>query len=381
VGQVAIELRRSWPSSRFRALLLYRVFRSFLFLLSAETAHRFVLGTLRLFTMLPGALWLLRWLFDVDDPRLRVRALGLELSSPVGLAAGLDKDAEVFEGFGALGFGFVEIGTVTALGQPGNPRPRLFRLPRDRALINRMGFNNHGAEAAARRLARKRSTVVGANIGRSKVTANEAAVADYVQSAEALAPHADYMVLNVSSPNTPSLRELQAVQALRPLISGVQQAISRAAPGRVVPLLLKLAPDLHDDDLDAIADLALELGLEGLIATNTTIGRAGLSTPAAAVEALGNGGLSGAPLRERSMAVLRRLRSRVGDKLLLIAAGGIETADDAWERIEAGATLVQLYSAFVYDGPSLPSRIARGLAERVTSAGLTNISKAIGRRA
>jgi dihydroorotate dehydrogenase len=185
----------------------------------------------------------------------------------------------------------------------------------------------------------------------------------------------------VSSPNTPSLRELQAVQALRPLITGVQQAISRAAPGRVVPLLLKLAPDLHDDDLDAIADLALELGLQGLIATNTTIGRGGLSTPAAAVEALGNGGLSGAPLRERSLAVLRRLRSRVGSKLLLIAAGGIETADDAWERIEAGASLVQLYSAFVYDGPSLPSRIARGLAERVTSAGLTNITEAVGRRA
>jgi dihydroorotate dehydrogenase len=361
--------------------LLYRVFRTFLFLLSAETAHRLALGALRLFTMLPGALWLLRRLFAVDDPRLRVRALGLELSSPVGLAAGLDKDAEVFEGFGALGFGFVEIGTVTALAQPGNPRPRLFRLPRDRALINRMGFNNHGAEAAARRLARTRSTVVGANIGRSKVTSNEAAVADYVQSAEVLAPHADYMVLNVSSPNTPSLRELQAVQALRPLITGVQQAISRAAPGRVVPLLLKLAPDLHDDDLDDIADLALELGLQGLIATNTTIGRGGLSTPAAAVEALGNGGLSGAPLRERSLAVLRRLRSRVGSKLLLIAAGGIETADDAWERIEAGASLVQLYSAFVYDGPSLPSRIARGLAERVTSAGLTNITEAVGRRA
>ena len=361
--------------------MLYRLFRSLLFLLSAETAHRLTLATLALFSRVPGALWLLRSLFDVDDARLRVRALGLDLRSPVGLAAGLDKDAEVFEGLGALGFGFVEIGTVTALAQPGNPLPRLFRLPRDRALINRMGFNNHGARAAAERLSRSRRTLVGANIGRSKVTPNEAAVADYVQSAELLAPHADYMVINVSSPNTPSLRELQAVEALRPLISGVQQAISRVAPGRAVPLLLKVAPDLHDDDLDAIADLALELELQGLIATNTTIGRGGLTTPAAEVEALGNGGLSGAPLRQRSLAVLRRLRARVGDRMLLVAAGGIETADDAWQRIRAGATLVQIYSAFVYDGPSLPSRIARGLAEHVTRAGLSNISEAIGRDA
>jgi dihydroorotate dehydrogenase len=366
-------------SSRFRAPLFYRLFRSFLFLLGAETAHRLTLATLGMFSRLPGALWLLRQLFDVDDARLRVRALGLELRSPVGLAAGLDKDAVVFEGLGALGFGFVEIGTVTALAQPGNPRPRLFRLPRDRALINRMGFNNHGAQAAARRLAGPRRTLVGANIGRSKLTPNEAAVSDYVQSAELLAPHADYMVINVSSPNTPALRELQAVEALRPLIRGVQQAILRVAPGRAVPLLLKVAPDLHDDDLDAIADLALELELQGLIATNTTIGRGGLTTPAAKVEALGNGGLSGAPLRERSLQVLRRLRARLGDRMLLVAAGGIETADDAWQRIQAGATLVQIYSAFVYDGPGLPSRIARGLAERVTAAGLANVSEAIGR--
>jgi dihydroorotate dehydrogenase len=220
--------------------------------------------------------------------------------------------------------------------------------------------------------------VVGANIGRSKVTPNEAAVADYVTSTEALAPHADYMVINVSSPNTPSLRELQAVEQLRPLISGVRDAIERVTPGRHVPLLLKVAPDLHDADIDAIADLALELRIAGIIATNTTISRSGLSTPEAEVAALGNGGLSGAPLRERSLNVLKRLRARVGDRLLLVAAGGIETADDAWQRIVAGATLVQVYSALIYDGPSLPSRIARGLAERVASAGLANISEAVG---
>jgi dihydroorotate dehydrogenase len=310
-----------------------------------------------------------------------VRALGRELASPIGLAAGLDKDAEVFEGFGALGFGFVEIGTVTSLAQPGNPRPRLFRLPLDRALINRMGFNNHGAKAAAARLAGQRRTVVGANIGRSKVTPNEGAVADYVTSTEALAPHADYMVINVSSPNTPSLRELQAIEQLRPLISGVQQAIRRVVPARPLPLLLKVAPDLHDADIDAIADLSLELGLDGIIATNTTIARTGLATSAEEVAAIGNGGLSGAPLRARSLEVLRRLRARVGSRLLLVAAGGIENADDAWQRICAGASLVQIYSAFIYEGPSLPSRIARGLAEHVTRAGLKNISEAVGRDA
>jgi dihydroorotate dehydrogenase len=359
--------------------LFYRLFRSFLFMLSAETAHRLTLGTLRLVSLVPGVLWLLRQVLGApNDPRLRVRALGRELSSPVGLAAGLDKDAEVFEAFGAIGFGFVEVGTVTALAQPGNPRPRLFRLPRDRALVNRMGFNNHGAHAAAARLSKPRQSVVGANIGRSKLTPNEGAVADYVQSAEALAPHADYMVVNVSSPNTPNLRELQAVEQLRPLLGGVKQALLRASPERKVPLLLKLAPDLHDEDLDAIADLALELQIDGLIATNTTIGRQGLRTPAAEVEALGAGGLSGAPLRARSLEVLRRLRRRVGDRLLLIGAGGIETAEDAWQRILAGATLVQVYSALIYDGPTLPGRIARGLAERAKNAGFSNISEAIG---
>jgi len=361
--------------------LLYRLFRSLVFSLSAETAHRLTLSSLRLVTLVPGVLWLLRRLFSVQDPRLRLRALGLDLSSPVGLAAGLDKDAEVFDAFGALGFGFVEVGTVTALAQPGNPRPRLFRLPRDRALLNRMGFNNHGAAAAARRLARPRATVVGANIGRSKLTPNEAAVADYVTSTEALAPHADYMVVNVSSPNTPSLRELQAIEQLRPLITGVQAALRRAAPERAVPLLLKVAPDLHDADIDAIAELALELGIDGIIATNTTIGRGGLTTPEAEVTALGNGGLSGAPLRERSLHVLRRLRAKVGSRLVLVAAGGIETAEDAWQRICAGATLVQVYSALIYDGPALPGRIARGLGERVKTAGLSSISEAIGRDA
>jgi dihydroorotate dehydrogenase len=361
--------------------LLYRLFRSLLFSFQAETAHRLTLGALRWFSLLPGSLWLMRLLFGVSDPRLRLKALGLDLASPIGLAAGLDKDAEVFEAFGAMGFGFVEVGTVTSLAQPGNPEPRLFRLPQDRALLNRMGFNNHGSAAAARKLSGPRKTVVGANIGRSKVTPNEQAVADYVTSTELLGPHADYMVINVSSPNTPNLRELQAVETLRPLISGVQQALKRAVPARHVPLLLKIAPDLHDQDIDAIADLALELGIDGLIATNTTISRAGLTTPQKDVEALGAGGISGEPLKERSLQVLRRLRGRVGNRLVLVAAGGIATADDAWQRILAGATLVQVYSAFIYGGPGLPGQIARGLQKRLSDTGFANISEAIGRGA
>jgi dihydroorotate dehydrogenase len=244
-----------------------------------------------------------------------------------------------------------------------------------------MGFNNHGAEAAARRLSGPRQTVVGANIGRSKLTPNDAAVADYATSTKALAAHADYLVINVSSPNTPALRELQAIEQLRPLIAGVQEALRLAAGERPLPLLLKVAPDLHDEDVDAIADLALELGLQGIIATNTTVSREGLATPPSEVAALGNGGLSGAPLRERSLHVLKRLRSRVGDRLVLVAAGGIETADDAWQRIQAGASLVQVYSALIYDGPSLHGRIARGLASRVSHAGLSNIAQAVGRSA
>jgi len=351
-----------------------------LFALSAENAHRLGMACLRVASALPLVLGVLRRWSGATEPLLRIRALGLDLSSPLGLAAGLDKDAEAFEALGALGFAFVEIGTVTALAQPGNARPRLFRLPIDRALINRMGFNNHGAQAAHARLAKPRTTLVGVNIGRSKLTPNEAAVADYVQSAERLAPHADYMVINVSSPNTPSLRDLQAVEQLRPLIVGVQAAVRRVAPSRNVPLLLKVAPDLADADVDAIADLALELKVDGIIATNTTLSRDGLLSSASDIEGCGAGGLSGAPLKERSMAVLRRLRAKVGDKLVLVAVGGIETGEDAWQRILAGATLVQVYSALIYAGPSLPRRIRRELADRVRSAGLPNVSAAIGER-
>lgn len=346
--------------------MLYRwLIRPLLYLLPAETAHRWVMAGLRLALAVPGLLWLLRR-FSAFSQATRVQALGLEFPSPVGLAAGFDKDAEVFEALGALGFGFVEVGTITGEPQPGNPRPRLFRLPADRALINRMGFNNQGAEAAARRLARApdRRTLLGINIGKTKVVPAESAADDYAKSARLLGPFADYMVINVSSPNTPGLRDLQAVESLRPIARAVRDALDAAVPERRVPLLVKIAPDLEDADILAVADLALELGLEGIIATNTTIRREGLKSSADEVNACGAGGLSGAPLKERSLAVLRLLQERVGTRLTLISVGGIETADDAAERLRAGATLVQLYSALVYEGPSLPGHITRELAKR-----------------
>ncbi|MGD8859693.1 MAG: quinone-dependent dihydroorotate dehydrogenase [Myxococcales bacterium] len=342
--------------------MLYRLLRPLLYLLPAETAHRLVMGAMALLSRLPFGPGLLRALYGAPDPSLRVEALGLSLPSPLGLAAGLDKDAEAYEAFGALGFGFVEVGTITAQAQPGNPRPRLFRLVRDRALINRMGFNNHGAEAARRRLqGRSRGTVVGVNLGKTKVVPAERAVEDYVQSARLLGPLADYVVINVSSPNTPGLRDLQAVEHLRPLLGAVREALDGAVAERRVALLVKIAPDLADADVDAVADLSLELGLDGIIATNTTIAREGLATPSEEVERCGAGGLSGAPLKQRSLEVLRRLRARVGERLVLISVGGIETADEARERLQAGATLVQLYTALIYGGPSLPGRINRGL--------------------
>jgi len=358
--------------------MLYRVLvRPFLYALPAETAHRLVMHGLALLSRIAPVVALVRRLFVVRDPRLAVTACGLRFRNPIGLAAGLDKDGEAYPLLAALGFGFVEVGTLTAQTQPGNPKPRLFRLIRDRALINRMGFNNHGARAAAARLKRHslRSDPLGINIGKTKLIANEAALADYAQSAALLAEAADYMVINVSSPNTPGLRDLQAVAALRPLLTHVRHVLDTACPQRRVPLLLKIAPDLSDDAVDAIADLALELALDGIIATNTTLSRAGLATDAAAVAACGAGGLSGPVLKPRALAVLRRLRARVDDRVVLVAVGGIETADDVWDYIQAGATLVQLYTALIYQGPSLPSRLARELSAKLERAGLSSISE------
>jgi dihydroorotate dehydrogenase len=356
-------------------LLYVRVLARF----DPETIHVLTaraLGTLG--RLAPGPLHaLLRALAGATapDPRLRVSAFGLEFPSPLGVAAGLDKNLDWFEELGALGFGYVEIGTVTAEPQPGNPRPRIHRLPADRALLNSMGFPNDGAEAAARRLRRSRRTLVAVNVGRSKVATD--AEADYRHSVTLLAPHADLLVLNVSSPNTPGLRDLQAVDVLRALVQSVRSALDDC--GAHPPLLVKIAPDLDDEAVDAIADVAIELSLDGLVCTNTTISRDGLASPEALTAR--PGGISGAPLKRRSLEVLRRVRARVGDRVVLVSVGGVEGPDDALARIRAGATLVQAYTGFVYGGPSWPSEINRGLSERLRSVGAQSIQDLVGTEA
>jgi dihydroorotate dehydrogenase len=339
--------------------------------LPAEGTHRAAFSLIRAVPDIPGLAWALRQALEPRDPSLRVRALGLDFPGPLGLAAGFDKDGEGILGLAALGFSFIEVGTVTARPQPGNPKPRMFRFPEERALVNRMGFNNHGAAALSARLRALRAApgekpIIGVNIGKTKVVPEDEAVADYVTSARLVADVADYVVVNVSSPNTPGLRNLQAADKLRPILAGVRAALDEASPRRRVPLLVKIAPDLADSDIDEVADLALDLGLDGIIATNTTISREGLRDIAAVADA-GPGGMSGAPLRQRSLDVLTRLHDRCGKRLTLIAAGGISTPADAEACLAAGATLLQAYTAFVYEGPLWPSRVQRGLAARLRS--------------
>jgi len=356
--------------------VIYRLlYTTLLSRLDAERVHRLTARGLIALDRIPPVRALLRRLLAPRDPALRVRALGCDFPSPLGLAAGFDKDAGAFAAYASLGFGFVEVGTITAEGQPGNAGTRIFRLTRERALVNRMGFPNAGAEAAAARL-RERSAgapVVGVNVGKTR--AAQDAAADYRASVGRLAPHADYLVLNVSSPNTPGLRDMQAVDQLAELIAAVRAELDGA--GQRPPLLVKIAPDLSDEDVDAIADLALRERLDGLIATNTTIDRGALRDPTAP-DVPTEGGISGAPLRPRALAVLRRLHARTQGRLTLIAVGGIETPDDAWERIRAGATLVQAYTGFVYGGPLWPRRVNRGLAQRVRAAGLASVGEVVG---
>ncbi|MCT9819919.1 quinone-dependent dihydroorotate dehydrogenase [Microbacterium sp. W1N] len=336
------------------------IFRTFFVPMDAEVAHHVVVPVIRAFGVWPIAPVLRA--FTRPAPALRTEALGLVFDSPFGVAAGFDKNVKMTAGLHALGFGHVEVGTVTAIAQEGNPKPRLFRLVPDRALVNRMGFNNDGAAAVARRLEkarrRRRRAVIGVNIGKSRVVDVADATDDYLVSTRLLAPLADYLVVNVSSPNTPGLRGLQAVETLRPLLAAVHEAAG------ATPLLVKIAPDLPDDEVQAIARLAVDLGLAGIVATNTTIARDGLVTDPAKIEAAGAGGLSGAPLRARALEVLRVVRAAVPAEFCVIAAGGVETAADVQERLDAGATLVQGYSGFIFRGPLWARQINRGLAAR-----------------
>lgn len=349
---------------------MYAALRQALFLVAPERIHTLVFGALRAATATGSARRELGRRLAPHDPVLASTVFGAHFPGPLGLAAGFDKDGMGLNTWGALGFGYAEVGTVTAQPQPGNPQPRLFRLAQDRALLNRMGFNNHGAGQLALQLARHRPDVpIGVNIGKSKVTPPELAADDYRASARLLGPLATYLVVNVSSPNTPGLRDLQAVDSLRPILSAVLAETT-------VPVLVKIAPDLSDEDVDAVADLAVELGLAGIVATNTTISRAGLRTPG--VEELGPGGISGPPVARRALEILRRLYARVGDRLVLISVGGIETADDAWERITAGASLLQGYTGFIYGGGLWAKEIHDGIAARLHAGGFSSLSDAVG---
>lgn len=338
---------------------MYRfIFSAFLSKLDPERAHHLAFAVIRSLPRVGVGALISR--FTRPDPELAVEALGLRFASPFGIAAGFDKDARGIHGLGQLGFGHVEIGTVTALAQPGNERPRVFRLVADRALINRMGFNNDGADAVAPRLraaaARSKRPVIGVNIGKSRVVDVDDAVEDYLRSTRLLAPLADYLVVNVSSPNTPGLRGLQELDRLAPLLTAVRDAAG------ATPVLVKIAPDVTDDQAERIADLVVSLSLAGIIATNTTLSREGLVTAPDIIERAGAGGVSGPPVKARSMELLRLLRRALPPEVCIISVGGVESAADVAERLAAGATLVQGYTAFIYRGPLWARQINRGLA-------------------
>jgi dihydroorotate dehydrogenase len=353
---------------------MYRIARVLLFLLPAEAAHRLGMGVLALLSHFPRLCGWLRHRMAPPRPQLAIQFAGLHFDHPVGLAAGLDKDGEALPGLFGLGFAAVEIGTVTPRPQPGNPRPRLFRLTQARALINRMGFNSQGVVRVAARLGRTswRGGPVGVNLGKNKETPLERALDDYQAAARALAPHGDYVVINASSPNTPGLRTLQAPDQLKALLLGVRQVLDEVTPGK--PLFLKIAPDLEPEAVDAVVDVAVECRVAGLIATNTTLTRPATGHPQASEE----GGLSGAPLRERSTEVLQRAFQRAAGRLGLIGVGGVMTAEDLYEKIRAGASVVQVYTGFIYAGPAFVRSLLEGLAQLLHADGFTQVTQAVG---
>lgn len=364
--------------------MIYSCLRPLLFSMDPEDAHNFIFSLLRNSRDFPGFKPLLTSLYGFDHPSLESEVVGLHFNNPVGLAAGFDKNAELLDVFSRFGFGFLEGGTVTAKAQPGNPKPRVFRLKRDQALINRLGFNNQGAEAVARRL--KNGSLpqipIGINIGKSKVTELDKATEDYLASFEALYPFASYFTVNVSSPNTPRLRELQ--NDLGPLLSAIQKKNSElsrggkaAGSGAVLkPVFVKIAPDLDEASLDQICDNCAAQRIAGIIATNTTLSRDGLQEPIAQ-----DGGLSGKPVEAKATGILRQLYKKVGGKMALIGVGGIFGAEDAYRKIKAGANLVQIYTGWIYQGPGLVKQINEGLVALLQRDGFKNIQQAVGAEA
>lgn len=342
---------------------MYKLIRSLLFFLSPEKAHYFTLGLLRFPLVKP----ILKALYGFKSDKTKVNVLGMEFPNVVGLAAGFDKDAGYYKDMAALGFGHIEIGTITPKAQPGNPKPRLFRLKQDEAIINRMGFNNMGVMEAVERLKTKPDNlIVGGNIGKNKVTPNEEAINDYEICFKELYPYVNYFTVNVSSPNTPNLRELQDKEPLLKLLShlvGIRATFIAEGKARK-PILLKIAPDLTDNQLDDIVEIVKDSKIDGVIATNTTISRDGLTTPKSEVEEIGMGGLSGKPLTERSTAVIKYLHTKSNGSFPIIGVGGIHSAKDAIDKLDAGASLVQLYSGFIYEGPALIKAINKAWAGR-----------------
>ncbi len=332
------------------------IIRPILFLFDPEKVHHFTFALVGFLSKIPGVKSLWEYIYGYKSKDLKRELFGLKFENPVGLAAGFDKDARLIDEFATFGFGFIEIGTITPKAQPGNDKPRLFRLPKDKAIINRMGFNNEGLEAAIIHLKnRKSNVIVGGNIGKNKVTPNENALDDYKLSFEGLFPYVDYFVVNVSSPNTPNLRALQDKEPLTKLLSELQR-MNNAKPKRK-PLLLKIAPDLTEEQLNDIGEIAQSVELDGLIATNTTISRDGLTTDTNTVESIGAGGLSGKPLTQRSTEVISFLRQKLGPHFPIIAVGGIMSEEDAVDKIIAGANLIQIYTGFVYEGPEFVKRL------------------------
>ena len=359
---------------------MYNVLRRILFFFPPEWVHYFSMNCMKLLCSTGFTRKLLALIFSVKNPRLKTTLLGLEFKNPVGLGAGFDKNAKYLRELEALGFGFVEIGTVTPLPQDGNDKPRLFRLPADKALINRMGFNNDGVKVIAERLKiwkekfEVRSSkfevnnkpqpsnlklIIGGNIGKNKITANEDAWKDYEICFKELHPYVDYFVVNVSSPNTPGLRELQEKESLRKILRHLQMINNGKAISK--PILLKIAPDLTQEQIDDVVDLAMEIQLDGLVCSNTTISRNGLITPKEEIEKIGAGGLSGAPAKERSTAIVNYINQKAKGEIPIIASGGIFTAEDAKEKFNSGASLVQVWTGFIYEGPAIVKRICRSL--------------------
>ncbi len=344
---------------------MYKYFlKPLLFLLSPESAHHYVFSTLKFFFRAPGIAAATRSCYAVNDPRLEKNVFGLKFPNPVGLAAGFDKDAKLFDELACFGFGFIEVGTVTPKPQPGNPKPRMFRLVKDEALINRMGFNNEGVEEMIKRLKQRKNkrVIIGGNIGKNKDTPNQNALSDYEYCFGKLYDHVDYFVVNVSSPNTPGLRELQEKEPLKKILLRLIELRSQkpAASGRK-PILLKIAPDLTNTQLHDIVEIVRETKIDGVVATNTTISRDDLRTTNSELTGIGSGGLSGKPLSPRSTEVIQCLHDRSGGSFPIIASGGIHTAEDAIEKLNAGASLVQVYTGFVYEGPCIAKKINKGI--------------------